>query len=131
MTYMRHVHHGLARAWFDGLDMGARVSFCRLTQISLLRLLTTQAVMGADVMTQDQAWGAYDLWHEDERVVFLNEPPGVEETFRSLSRHPSPKPKAWADAYLAAFATASRMRLVTLDQAFEGKLGGTIILKPQ
>ena len=118
MTYMRHVHHGLARAWFDGLDMGARVSFCRLTQISLLRLLTTQAVMGADVMTQDQAWGAYDLWHEDERVVFLNEPPGVEETFRSLSRHPSPKPKAWADAYLAAFALAADIELVTFDAGF-------------
>jgi len=35
--------------------MEERVCFCRFTQLSLLRLLTTQAIMGTDeVMTQAQ-----------------------------------------------------------------------------
>jgi len=40
--------------------MEERVCFCRFTQLSLLRLLTTQAIMGTDeVMTQAQAWQAF------------------------------------------------------------------------
>jgi hypothetical protein len=41
--------------------MEARVCFCRFTQISLLRLPTTQAVTGADeVMTQTRARQIFD-----------------------------------------------------------------------
>ena len=65
--------------------MEARVCFCRFTQFSLLRLLTTQAVMGADeVMTQTQAWQAFDRWLTDSRVVLLDEPPNLDGPFRSL-----------------------------------------------
>ena len=63
LTYGEHVHHPIAKVWFEQLDMEARVCFCRVTQLSLLRLLTTEAVMGTDeVMTQGQAWQAYDRW---------------------------------------------------------------------
>ena len=59
LTYGGHVHHKVARTWFEEVNMEARVCFCRFTQISLLRLLTTRAVMGTDeVMTQTQAWQA-------------------------------------------------------------------------
>lgn len=75
LTYGGHEDHSIARTWFEALDMDARVCFCRFTQISLLRLLTTSAVMGTDeVMTQVQAWSAYDRWKQDGRVLFLEEP---------------------------------------------------------
>jgi toxin-antitoxin system PIN domain toxin len=129
LTYAGHEHQDAAKAWFEALDMDARVCFCRFTQISLLRLLTTSAVMGADeVMTQAQAWEAYDQWKQDDRILFLEEPPNVEAAFRELTRQLRPNPKNWADAYLAAFAAVSGMRLVTFDRALQGKVENVVIL---
>jgi len=131
LTYGGHEHHDLARAWFEALDPDDRLCFCRFTQISLLRLLTTSAVMGADeVMTQVQAWAAYDQWTKDGRILFLEEPPNVEAVFRGLTRQVHPNPKNWADAYLGAFATVTGMRFVTFDRALQGKVENLIILKP-
>jgi hypothetical protein len=60
LTYEGHDHHEVARKWFEALDLDDRVCFCRFTQISLLRLLTTPAVMGIDeTMTQAEAWKTY------------------------------------------------------------------------
>jgi uncharacterized protein len=131
LTYGGHEHHHVARTWFEALDMDAHVCFCRFTQISLLRLLTTSALMGVDeVMTQAQAWDAYDLWKQDSRVFFLEEPPNVEAAFRGLTRQLRPNPKNWADAYLAAFASVSAMQLVTFDRALQGKIENLLILRP-
>ncbi|MGH9406926.1 MAG: PIN domain-containing protein [Terriglobia bacterium] len=104
------------------LDDGAQLFFCRVTQLALLRLLTTQAVMGNDeVMSQGAAWQAYDRWFRDNRVSFLPEPPATEEAFRALSHLRRPAPKDWADSYLVAFALASDLTLVTFDQALHRK----------
>ena len=131
MTYGGHEHHSVARNWFEGVDMEGRVCFCRFTQIGLLRLLTTAAVMGADeVMTQAGAWQAYDVWRDDGRVLFLEEPPHLENLFRKLSHQPRSNSKNWADAYLAAFAAVSGMQLVTFDRAFHGKIEHVLILRP-
>ena len=123
LTYGGHIHHSVAKSWFDCLDMEARVCFCRFTQLSLLRLLTTQAVMGSDeVMTQRQAWDAYDRWLTDGRVIFLDEPRTVDAAFRSLSDQGYPNPKTWSDSYLAAFAAVSGLQLVTFDRDFKERL---------
>src|ERR1700722_6908990 len=130
LTSDAHIHHPSARAWFDALDIEARVGFCRFTQISLLRLLTTEAVMGRDdVMTQRAAWEAYDRWLSDDRVLFLNEPPNVETVFRSLSRGSRSDSKGWADSYLAAFAVGGEMQLVTFDRAFKGRVEHLLVLE--
>ncbi len=129
LTYGGHEHHSVARAWFEALEMEARVCFCRFTQISLLRLLTTSAVMGTDeVMTQIEAWEAYDHWRHDDRVDFLEEPPNVEAAFRRLTRQRQSHPKNWADAYLAAFAAVSGMQLVTFDRALQISVENVLIL---
>ena len=39
-------------------------------------------------------------------------------------------PKAWADAYLAAFADAAQFTLVTFDRGFRGKVGSVMLLEP-
>lgn len=80
-------------------------------------------------MSQAQAWEAYDRWHVDERVLYIDEPPNLEAIFRSLTRQSSPNPKNWSDSYLAAFALASDLRLVTFDRAFRGKLENLLILE--
>ena len=131
LTYGGHVHHSFAKVWFDQLQIESRVCFCRFTQLSLLRLLTTEGVMGTDeVMTQNQAWAAYDTWLSDSRVIFLEESPDVDTVFRSLSDRRYPSPKTWSDDYLAAFATVSELQFVTFDQGFRGRLDRLLILRP-
>lgn len=130
LTYERHVHHDAAKRWFQPLDDDARIFFCRVTQLGLLRLLTTVAVMGREeVMGQGAAWQAYDRWLEDDRVSFLPEPPTLEEAFRAMSRARRPAPKDWADSYLAAFAEISDLTLVTFDQALHRKAHQSIHLE--
>ncbi len=84
--------------------------------------------MGSEVMTQPEAWQIYDRWLDDERVVFLGEPVGLEQAFRSYSRRRIPAPKEWADAYLLAFAAVAGLRLVTFDQALREKSKSLIVL---
>jgi uncharacterized protein len=130
LTYARHVHHIRARKWFEGLAPTARLFFCRLTQLGLLRLLSAPAVMGPDqAMSQQEAWKAYDLWLEDERVEFLDEPGGIETQFRDLTRSPHASPKDWADSYLAAFAQASRLTVVTFDRGLQNKAKDLLLLE--
>lgn len=119
LTHNRHVHHAIAASWFDSLG-DESVFFCRFTQLGLLRLLTNQQVMGAEVMSQRSAWRAYRRWFEDQRVEFHREPesPDFERLFEELSTRPHPSTKLWADAYLAAFAATAGLTVATFDRAF-------------
>jgi toxin-antitoxin system PIN domain toxin len=130
LTYDRHVHHGKALQWFEALAPTARLFFCRLTQLGLLRLLSSPAVMGLDqAKSQQEAWKAYDRWMEDSRVEFLDEPSELEAEFRALTRSAQASPKDWADSYLAAFAQASRLTVVTFDRALKNKAKGFLLLE--
>jgi uncharacterized protein len=131
LTYDGHVHHGVAASWFESLGSESRLFFCRFTQLGLLRLLTADAVMGSsEAMNQTQAWQAYDRWLEDERVSFLEEPPGLERIFRTLTRQRRPAPKDWADSYLSAFAAASQLSVVTFDRALGKRSAHCLVLRP-
>lgn len=121
----RHVHHTAARHWLETIK-DADLAFCRFTQLGLLRLLTTAAVMGPDVLNQRQAWQAYDRL-AGERIFLLKEPDTLEEHFRKLTYHHIASPKEWADSYLAAFALEAGATLATFDKALASRSGGTLI----
>jgi uncharacterized protein len=121
-----HVHHPQARHWFERLD-GVEPIFCRLTQLGLLRLLTTSAVMGAAVLSQRGAWEIYDKFLKRE-ARFFEEPEDLDHTFRRLTTHASSSPKEWADAYLHAFAQEAGATLVTFDKALAARSKGLCLL---
>ena len=121
LTYERHVHHTIAYDWFAAVEPRSRLFFCRFTQLALLRLLSTDAVMGDEVMNQSEAWRAYDVWLQDDRVDFLDEPAGIERRFRSATQLRRAAPKDWADSYLVAFAGVAQLTLVTFDGALRAK----------
>ena len=74
---------------------------------------------GVTPLTNRQAWDAYDALLTDERVAFrAAEIPVTENLWRQYSSRGTASPKLWMDAYLAAFAAAGRMTLVTTDAAF-------------
>jgi len=90
--------------------------------MGLLRLLTSESVMGSEVLTQEEAWHAYDEFLEDDRIEFVDEPSKLENEFRRHSSRPHPSSKTWTDDYLAAFAISGELTLVTFDQAFRGRV---------
>lgn len=111
-----HPHHRAAAAWWN--QDSSIVGFSRLTQLGLLRLLTTESAMGGRPLTNEEGWNVYDAFIADHRVRVFAELPALEERFRFFSGRTTTSPKLWVDAYLAAHATANGAILVTFDQAF-------------
>jgi len=126
----RHQFHRAAARWWDS-DESAAIGFCRLTQMGLLRLLTSAAAMTGRPLTNEQAWRVYEGFLQDIRVAVFPEPASVEDRFKTHTAVPQPAPKLWADGYLAAHAAASNATLVTFDKAFEKYSVKTLILETQ
>ena len=117
-----HVHHHATRSWLDSTAEPLSALFCRATQQSLLRLLTTAAVLapyGNPPLTNRQAWQIYQTFAADDRIGLVDEEPaGVEQVWVELASTATASPKLWMDAYLAAFARSGGYTLVTTDAAF-------------
>jgi len=54
----------------------------------------------------------------DPRVSFAAEPADIETHWRVYTQSRSYSPRVWNDAYLAAFALAGGLELVTFDRGF-------------
>src|ERR1700742_3520114 len=128
MHHQRHAHHRLTLAWFRALDQEIILVFCRQTQLGLFRLLTTEAVMGDETLTQRKCWALYAQWMTGGRAVELAEPSGLRDAFRARTMTAEPAPKAWMDAYLAAFAEAAQLTVVPLDKSLARKTTGAVLL---
>jgi toxin-antitoxin system PIN domain toxin len=113
-----HQHHREARNWWQ--ETPGVFGFVRITQLGLLRLLTSSGPMRGHPLTNRQAWAVYDGFLSDDRVRIFPELPAIEDAFRSFSEGPQAAPKRWVDAYLAAHAVAGEATLVTFDRALAG-----------
>lgn len=113
-AWARHVHHDAARRWLD--DEDHELVFCRVTEMSLLRWLTNPAVTSTDVRTRRQAWDIVMALQADPRVRFVQEPSGVAPLWMTYSKRDDRAHLLWTDDYLAAFAQAGDLELVTLDR---------------
>jgi toxin-antitoxin system PIN domain toxin len=123
-----HPHHNAVIKWGNSLDRDTIACFCRFTQLGLLRLLTNRSAMGLDVLTQAQAWVAFDALLANPANRMMDEPRGIDPLFRQHTDRDEASTKQWADGYLAAFADAAGIRLVTLDRALAGKVKGAVLL---
>ena len=124
LSLSKHVFHRSTRDWFDEQSREGSVLFCRSTQQSFLRLLTTEAALrpyGILPMTNASAWRVYEDLLSDRRVAWASEPDGegVEARWKGFAAGVAASPKLWMDAYLAAFAMAGGHQLVTTDKAFK------------
>jgi uncharacterized protein len=128
LTLASHVHNKIAARWLEAVPPDLNICFCRITQLGFLRLLTTQAVMGNDALSQAGAWKIYDRWLEDTRIVFVDEPAEIEMMLRDHSREKRSSPKEWVDSYLIAFAESAGLTLVSFDQGFRGKTRNLVLL---
>ena len=127
LLWSRHIHSEKAREWFE--EAGEeQFFFCRFTQLTILRLLTTEKIMGKDTKTMSEAWSVWDRVWADTRIAFLPEPDDLEKEFRSRSRLLSRSPKVWADAYLLAFAAVTGLKFVTFDRALKADSANLLVL---
>ena len=122
LALSKHAHHAAARDWLDTNDEPGSVLFCRATQQSFLRLLTNASVLrpyGNPPLTNRQAWKAYEALLADDRIVLrAEEPAALEKRWTELALRDDASPKLWMDAYLAGFALAAGLRMITTDAAF-------------
>ncbi|MGB0065490.1 MAG: TA system VapC family ribonuclease toxin [Terracidiphilus sp.] len=128
LNFDRHVHHAMAKQWYAAVPPSARLVFCRQTQLGLFRILTTTAVMGEHILAQSECWQLFDEWIRTGQVAWADEPQHMEERLRELTRHSASSPKEWMDAYLAAFAEAGNLTLVTMDRTLAAKATGAVLL---
>lgn len=117
LSWANHMHSGAAWTWFSARGEN-RFFFCRFTQLGLLRLLTTSAVMGKDLLTIGEAWEVYDRWLEDSRVAIRPEAFEVDVAFRAATRpaFTQSSPKVLGDSYLLAVSQVTQANLVTFDR---------------
>ena len=118
LSWSSHQHSSVVWKWRNQ-HTESELVFCRFTQLGLLRLLTTRAVMGADCQTLEGAWAVYQRWLNDPWVGFHHEPLTVDELFYHFVKpyFHSASPKLVADCYLLAFSKSIGATLVTLDKA--------------
>ena len=117
-----HPFHPAVRDWFGSQKPPSAVLFCRATQNSFLRLITTAAVLapyGLPPLTNREAWTTYERFVADKRIAWVPEPRGLDRQWKKLTDGTKASPKMWMDGYLAAFALVGGYRLVTTDKAFK------------
>lgn len=98
------------------------ITFCRATQLSFLRLVTTHGLhklYDSPAIHNDQAWMKLSQLLALPQVTYMAEPPGISTLWQKYASLTSPSPKVWMDAYLAAFARAHGITFVTLDKDFK------------
>ena len=130
LAHKVHPHHASASVWAKTIGNVRPVCFCRVTQLGLLRILTTREAMQGDAMTQAEAWKAYDLFFRNPNTTYAEEPSGLNRRFRDHTTFDKFSPKHWADGYLAAFAEAGSYSLVSFDKALAKRVPGSVLLRP-
>jgi toxin-antitoxin system PIN domain toxin len=111
-----HSNASPARHWADEATTDWMV-VSRVTQMSLLRLLTNPHVLRRDALNAAEAWRWFDELLKRPNIRFIKEPEGIEDIWRTLTAGPLTS-NSWTDAYLAAFARTTGFTLVTFDRGF-------------
>jgi len=122
LALSKHEFHDAAVQWLQSIRTPGVALFCRATQQSFLRLLTTEAVLslyGIPALSNKAAWSVYSGFQANERISWAGEEKGLELQWKKWAAGSKASPKLWMDAYLAAFAMTGHHQLVTTDKAFK------------
>ncbi len=121
-AFPAHPAHHNAQAVLLRATPAAPALFCRATQQGFLRLVSTPAIFTAYQsveITNRDAVTALAAFQALPQVDLIDEPAGVKALWWRLAGLEEAAPKRWMDAYLAAFAIGSSLRMITLDRDFQ------------
>lgn len=116
-----HPHHPFALNELERATARVPAVFCRATQQSFLRLISTPRIFQAyqsEIVTNRAAWVMFERLCARPGIVLVDEPPGTVALWHRLAARDTASPKVWMDAYLTAFALAGGLELVSLDRDF-------------
>lgn len=122
LAFATHSHRSQAVEAYAQVEESRPAVFCRATQQSFLRVATTPVILrkyGADSFTNDDALDVLNRFLSSPTVSYWDEPPGLVPLWHRLAGRPTASPKVWMDAYLAAFAIAGGLKVVTFDHDFK------------
>jgi len=130
LAFAEHTHNSAAWNWFyESQRTESYVTFCRITQMGFLRLITNPTVMQEDVWKPADAWDIFDQFLKIPLVIRMDEPPGLEDHWREGTGSRNHGSNWWTDAYLTAFAAAGELTLVTFDKQLARLSPGAHLLK--
>jgi len=121
LAFATHPHYGPASQHFKLRDSAQPGAFCRVTQQAFLRLVTSpvlQRTYGGPPITNAEAWAKCQDLLALPQILWMDEPQGLVDLWQRLACLPTPSPKVWMDAYLAACAILEDAELVTFDRDF-------------
>lgn len=121
LCYWAQAHEELGRPGGESRlgGAGARLWFCRVTMLGLVRLLCQPKAVGPGALDTLAAWALYAQYRALPHIGLLSEPEGCDDALRALVGAGSLLPRLWTDAYLAALSMSAGLRLVTFDRDFE------------
>lgn len=131
-TLPRHPGHPLAQSVLNQATAAAPAVFCRATQLSFLRLVTTstlQKTYQATAFGNREALASLQILLALPQVAERSEPAGVGPLWFRWAARETASPKVWMDAYLAAFAIHENLEFVTFDGDFQGYQGAGLRLR--
>jgi len=126
LAFSAHPLHLPAKAEFATASAANPALFCRATQQSFLRLLTTPTIAkayGVSTPINHDALSILDGFMGSSSVGSVDEPAKIFARWRSLADLPTASAKCWMDAYLAAFALQAGLKFVTGDNDFKNFAG--------
>jgi len=124
LAHEAHEHSRRAGAWLEKPASAPTIALCRVAQMGMLRILTNRSWLKAEVRSAAEVWAAWDALLSDDRFVFLDEPVGLEREWRRLTGELATTRAVETDSYLAAFALAADLPVLTFDRAFGTGLAG-------
>ncbi|MDP2367989.1 TA system VapC family ribonuclease toxin [Rhodoferax sp.] len=136
LAVQEHPHHAAARRYWDDAHAqpslapgAATLWFCRITMLGLVRLLCQPKAVGAGALQLDAAWALYQQYRSLPQIGLASEPLDCDTQLGALLAKQTLPARLWTDAYLAALAQSSGLRLVTFDRDFDRfGLDGILIL---
>jgi uncharacterized protein len=120
--FPKHPFHQIAQQTLGQSTSSQPALWCRATQQSFVRLASTPSLhraYDAKNLTNRSVLVALDFLQALPQVALRDEPSGTFALWRTLAALDSASPKVWMDAYLAAFAIAGGLHMVTLDRDFK------------
>jgi len=129
MSVTGHEHHARADTYRN--TESDRLVFSRITGLGFMRLVSNPQAIGVEALSVSEAWGMYARLLARPNVEFRSEPPRCTNILEKWARDSIFSWQLWTDAYLAAFAVAADIRLVTFDSDFARFPGLSVLhLKP-
>lgn len=121
LAHTEHDHHKLALAYWQAEQAkGTLLWFCRVSMLGMVRLLSQKAVMGASVLTLEEAQAAYLNFLSTPPIKWLPETTDMAKRTDAVMLNLSQglPGRMSTDTYLAAACETTGLRLVTFDSDF-------------